>query len=641
MKRVKARGEARKGHRNRRPWRLEMLESRLLLSGQGLDQEPLLHLDPAITLNAQASGVAAVETSLADSSSASAASSGGELAAATTASSSVPVLNSLPGAAISLYLDFDGDYESQWGSYGSVATPAFDQDGNPGSFNTSELATIREIWQYVAEDYAPFQVNVTTVEPTSFANGAAIRVAIGGDGAWLGGQYGGISYIDSFSNSMPNTVFVFAENLGNGNAKYVGDAASHEAGHAFGLVHQSEYDANGVKIEDYSTGPGDGRAPLMGDSYAATRSLWWNGTSGTSANSYQDDMAELGQTLRYRRDDHSNTLQTATSLVVSGGQFSGSGLISATTDADLFSFTTGAGQVSLTVDVPAKVQNLDARLQLLNANGTVLATADPSNSFGASITATLSAGTYYLRVASHGNYGDVGSYTVRGTVASSTAGVIASPTNLAAKAVSTSRIDLTWTDNATNETAYRVERSNDGSHWATVATLAANSISYQNTGLAAGTKYYYRVRATNASGSSNYSTTAIATTLTSSTATLPAAPTNLIATIVSSRQVDFAWQDRATNETGFRIERYSQQDGRWVTIGSVATNVTRYSDTTVVGGRTYYYRIRAVNTAGSSAYAYVVQTKLATAARAQVAGAASHTVFADHAWLDRLRFDWS
>lgn len=300
MKRVKARGEARKGHRNRRPWRLEMLESRLLLSGQGLDQEPLLHLDPAITLNAQASGVAAVETSLADSSSASAASSGGELAAATTASSSVPVLNSLPGAAISLYLDFDGDYESQWGSYGSVATPAFDQDGNPGSFNTSELATIREIWQYVAEDYAPFQVNVTTVEPTSFANGAAIRVAIGGDGAWLGGQYGGISYIDSFSNSMPNTVFVFAENLGNGNAKYVGDAASHEAGHAFGLVHQSEYDANGVKIEDYSTGPGDGRAPLMGDSYAATRSLWWNGTSGTSANSYQDDMAELGQTLRYR-----------------------------------------------------------------------------------------------------------------------------------------------------------------------------------------------------------------------------------------------------------------------------------------------------------------------------------------------------
>lgn len=588
MRRVNARGGARKGHRSGRLWRLETLESRLLLSGQGLNEEPLLHLDAGITQHAQAADVAAAETSPAGATTASTAAPIGQLMAATMASSSVPALNSLPGAAITLYLDFNGDYQSQWGSYGSVTTPAFDQDGDPSSFSDSELATIRQIWQYVAEDYAPFQVNVTTVAPTSFANGSAVRVAIGGDGSWLGGGNGGISYIDSFSNSMPNTVFVFSENLGNGNARYVGDAASHEAGHAFGLLHQSEYDANGSKIEDYSTGPGDGRAPLMGDSYAATRSLWWNGTSGTSATSYQDDMAVLGQVLKYRPDDYTNTLATATPLAVSGGQFSRSGLISGTRDADLFSFTTGAGQVSLAVDVPANVQNLDARLQLLNANGTVLVTADPSNSFGASITRTLAAGTYYLRVTSHGNYGDVGTYTVHGAV------------------------------------------------------VGASAI-----------------------------------------ATLPATPTNLIATIASSHRVDLAWQDRATNETGFRVERYSRQDGRWVTIGGTAANVTRFSDTTVVGGRTYYYRIRAVNTAGSSAYAYVGQTNLAAALRPQVASAAStqtsagtasqdgigfaadvtqqttapgtgHThrrwrtsqspsqaAFADHAWLDRLRFDWS
>src|SRR5262245_43283763 len=74
------------------------------------------------------------------------------LAPSTSPLSSIPVLNSLPGARATLYLDFDGDHEAQWGSSTNITTPAFDTDSNPSTFSSSELAAIQDIWAYVAED---------------------------------------------------------------------------------------------------------------------------------------------------------------------------------------------------------------------------------------------------------------------------------------------------------------------------------------------------------------------------------------------------------------------------------------------------------------------------------------------------------
>ncbi|HEX8203431.1 MAG TPA: pre-peptidase C-terminal domain-containing protein, partial [Isosphaeraceae bacterium] len=314
--------------------------------------------------------------------------------------SGVPALNSLPGAVAALYLDFDGFFESAWGSYRNISTPAFDQDGDASSFSLGELDTIRRIWSSVAEDFAPFRINVTTVQPLTFANRVAERVAIGGDGAWTGDLYGGISYIDSFTNSIPNTAYVFPRNLGNGDAKYTAEAISHEAGHAFGLQHQSRYDAYGNKIDEYSTGPGDGLAPIMGVSYYATRGLWWYGTSSVSAQAIQDDMALLARSANgfgYRADDHGDTATSATPLVVSGLQLNGAGIITTTADRDVFSFTTNAGTVNVAVDVPAGINNLDARLELRDASGTTLiASAAPSDRFGASISVPVAAGSYRL-----------------------------------------------------------------------------------------------------------------------------------------------------------------------------------------------------------------------------------------------------
>src|SRR5574341_1313206 len=89
----------------------------------------------------------------------------------------------------------------------------------------------------------------------------------------------------------------------------------------------------------------------------------------------------------------------------------------------------------------------------------------------------------------------------------------ADPTNLTATAASRTQIDLTWTDNATDETGYEVERSTDGgTTWSPLASLPANSQSHADTGLTCGTTYHYRVYATNADGNSGYSNVASATT---------------------------------------------------------------------------------------------------------------------------------
>ena len=89
----------------------------------------------------------------------------------------------------------------------------------------------------------------------------------------------------------------------------------------------------------------------------------------------------------------------------------------------------------------------------------------------------------------------------------------AAPSDLAASPASASRIDLTWTDNANNETGFKLERkTGSGGTWLQIATPAANATSYSDTGLTASTTYVYRICATNALGDSDWSNEANATT---------------------------------------------------------------------------------------------------------------------------------
>ncbi|MBI2868489.1 MAG: fibronectin type III domain-containing protein, partial [Chloroflexi bacterium] len=87
----------------------------------------------------------------------------------------------------------------------------------------------------------------------------------------------------------------------------------------------------------------------------------------------------------------------------------------------------------------------------------------------------------------------------------------AAPSGLTAEGSSTARIQLSWTDNADNETRFLLERKVEGGAWVAVASLSANKTSFISTGLVTGRVYYYRIRAQNSAGYSDYSNEASAT----------------------------------------------------------------------------------------------------------------------------------
>jgi alpha-tubulin suppressor-like RCC1 family protein len=82
----------------------------------------------------------------------------------------------------------------------------------------------------------------------------------------------------------------------------------------------------------------------------------------------------------------------------------------------------------------------------------------------------------------------------------------------------------------------------------------------------------------------------------------PTAPTNLVATAVSTSAIDLSWNDTANNESGFKIERKTGSAGTYSQIAQVGANVTSYSDTGLSSATQYFYQVRASNGDGDSAY---------------------------------------
>jgi len=144
-----------------------------------------------------------------------------------------------------------------------------------------------------------------------------------------------------------------------------------------------------------------------------------------------------------------------------------------------------------------------------DADGTIASYAwDFGDSTGASgVTASHTyntAGTYTARLTVTDDDGATASNTVVITV---TAPTPAAPTSLSGTAGSASQVNLAWTDNASNEDGFKIERctGNNCTNFAQVATVGANVRTYSNTGLSKNTVYTYRVRAYNSFGNSGYS----------------------------------------------------------------------------------------------------------------------------------------
>ena len=364
--------------------------------------------------------------------------------------SSAFTLHSKPGATRVMFLDFDGHTitDTAWNEDSGVdiwEAEAFDADDDPETFSTGEIDAIKSIWRRIAEDYAPFNVDVTTQEPSSFNNNTGrVLITQGTDkyGVLLpsADEAGGIAFVnawgdDNFAAESP--AFVYASNLDD-NAGYIADAASHEAGHNLGLSH------DGTSSEGYYGGHGEdfiSWGPIMGTGYGRHVSQWSQGEY-EDANNQQDDVTIITGKLTRRADDHGNTNATATPLNIVSGKVTSTtpindptnsnkankGIIHARGDVDVFSFKTIGGKVTLNAfplreTTNTRGGNMDIKMTIRNASNNVVANVNPALNTHASFTGNLAAGTYYVVIdgvgsaySPYSDYGSLGQYFINGTI---------------------------------------------------------------------------------------------------------------------------------------------------------------------------------------------------------------------------------
>lgn len=430
-----------------------------------------------------------------------------------TETKAVPKLSSFPSAQATIYLDFDGHYVNSgvW------------NNGYPFACAASGLddTQITEVFNRTAEDYRPFNINITTDSAVYLAAplNKRIRIIVTPTSSWYPGV-GGVSWISSFAWGDDTPAFVFSNMLGN-YPKYIAECCSHEAGHTVGLSHQSRYDGLncGTPVETYNSGAGSGEpgwAPIMGNSYGRNMTNWNNGPTPYGCTSMQDNLSIISaqSSIGYRTDDYTAALNTAaTALTVTS--FSKNGIVSTNTDKDAFKLVLTQNTSFHITAVPFSVgtnndgANLDIKMELYNSAGTLVRTYDPSATMSVTIDTTLNTGTYYFLVDGAGNinigeYGSLGSYILSGFSSA-----------LPVKSVTLSgntlndKHNLNWSiiaDEPLKELV--VETSDDGIHFINTATLAATAGNfswqpYKNNPV------YYRLKVNTVAGSGVYSNTIV------------------------------------------------------------------------------------------------------------------------------------
>ena len=288
-------------------------------------------------------------------------------------------LSSRPGSTRTIYLDFDGATYTgtRWKNGAEIVAPAYSIDTDRSTFSDVERAQIYLAWRTVSEDYAPFDVNVTTLrpDPSALSRTSATDTTYGmpviisptnsvGTGCGCGGlSYTGIFGSVNATDYQPAWIFTNGSGTGGYN---MGQIISHEVGHTFGLSH------DGTSQASYYAGA-KGWGPIMGASYDRRASHWSSGEYA-DANNTEDDVAIIARTAPVLADDHANGAAGAT-RVTAGTPVAGT--ITTRTDTDAFSFS-GYSRTSLTVAGPAGFSDLDVRLTILNSVGATVATIDPT-----------------------------------------------------------------------------------------------------------------------------------------------------------------------------------------------------------------------------------------------------------------------
>jgi hypothetical protein len=534
-------------------------------------------------------------------------------------------LHSNPDSSLKIFLDVDGADVSgtSWNSsYGVLAGahPAWDPAGNGPSFTDSELLAVQEVWAIVAEDYAPFGVDVTTQDPgqaglvrsstsdTAYGTRVLITPSTDAHSKICGSGCGGVAYLSVFNRvgSTLQPAWVFPQALGD-DAKNVAEAASHEAGHNLGLSH------DGSTTNTYYAGQGSW-APIMGVGYYKPVVQWSRGSYPGADNTAQDDLAVIASYLGRRTDEAPGPSGTPVPLPM------GPGVITDASDVDTYLLGTCTGGSTVTVAPAAYAPNLDVQATLRDAAGTVVATSAPASGpgdgttasgMGATLTVPVTATGWTVSVDGAGegswssggydDYGSLGTYTVGapGCGGDPVPGVPGAPQDLAAGSATLDSLTLTWTEPADlgdgPVTGYVVSRSGTTQTW----TLGADARSHVFTGLSAGTSYQLSVRALNATGAGPGATVTASTT--APPAAVPGVPRYLTgAYIVADGEISTFWAEPTSSGSqpisGYAIYLDGVRLGQ-VGASSRGTTLTRPSG---FAEGSYVVGVAAVNAVGES-----------------------------------------
>jgi hypothetical protein len=169
------------------------------------------------------------------------------------------------------------------------------------------------------------------------------------------------------------------------------------------------------------------------------------------------------------------------------------------------------------------------------------------------------------------------------------------PTALTATGLSQTSVRLDWTDNATSEDGYKVERAPVGGAFTPLATLpGVNGITYTDASIPASGEYQYRVYAYNTRGNSGFS---------GAVNGLPAKPATIANSVINNGQINLSWADSSVIESGYKVDRSLDGGATYQPLANLAANVHAYNDTAAACGTQNSYRVFAFDPVGSSPYA--------------------------------------
>ncbi len=538
-------------------------------------------------------------------------------------------LHSKPGAANVVYVNFTGHTISgtAWNSGAEAAYQAkpFNKDGDAASFSSSERSDIGQIWHRIAEDLAPFDIDVTTAPPASFGPNVG-HILITSDTDANGklmphNTGGGVAYVGVWGRSnyaYYQPALVYYDNLGSGHPPYVSEAASHELGHNLNLSH------DGTSSVTYYSGHGSGLsswASIMGVGYYNNVTQWSKGEYA-DANNSQDDLNIIQGQLTYRSDDHSNSQLSATALLVDGNGYIASsdpefdplnirpdnkGIIETSNDSDVFYFDTAAGDINLVITPAWKAYtrssrrgaNLDIKATLTDGNGTNIVD-DVLDDTNAVISANVTAGRYYLEITGVGNatipysnYGSLGQYYIAGSVVPASLDATAPNPNplfwaIDPAAVNKTSISMTTTDAVDDSgfVEYQFLCSNGGS--GCIASAWQTDSHFIASGLTANTNYSYQVKARDSSGNeTSLSNAATATTLSN---------------MAPQSQDDFVTANENTSTTINVLANDSDDDGD--TLQLYSTSVPAHGDVVINNNNAVY--TPDANYVGADNFSYTI-----------------------------------